>query len=152
MRRLTVALGLLVLLGTASLAPAALAGKAGEGWGRDATFIGRYHMKVLAPGPAGVRGGRLTMFIQEEFPGSEAPAGILTLRTKTNNAVVYLTDLRHRGRTRTATVKGGAFVGPTIGRFEATMKRPGILAGTVTARGFGHVKAVFTRFSRRPTP
>ena len=82
-------------------------------------------MKVLTGGGSGVRGGELTMFIQEEFPGSEEPAGILQLKTKTNNDVVYLKELKHRGRARTAVVKGGSFLGPTIGRFTGKMRAPG---------------------------
>src|SRR5206468_35795 len=127
----TVGLSVLVLsLVVASLALAG--GKAKEGWGGDASFIGRYHVKVVDGGHSGVRGGELTMFIQEEFPGSEEPAGILKLRTKTNNDVVYLKELKHRGRVRTAIVKGGSFLGPTIGNLVVRMKRPGVLSGRVS--------------------
>jgi hypothetical protein len=128
------------------------AGKAKEGWGSNGSFIGRYHVKVLSGGSARVRGGELTMFIQEEFPGSEEPAGILKLRTKTNNDVVYLKELKHRGRARTAIVKGGSFLGPTIGNFKGSMVKAGKLRATVTTRGLGKVKAVFTRYSKKPTP
>ena len=40
---------------------------------------------VARSGDEGVHSGELTMFIQEEFPGSEEPAGILKLQTKNNN-------------------------------------------------------------------
>jgi hypothetical protein len=151
MRRIAITFSVLVLLLslTASLA---FAGKGKEGWGSNGSFIGRYHVKVLSGGSGGVRGGELTMFIQEEFPGSEEPAGILKLRTKTNNDVVYLKELKHRGSTRTAIVKGGSFLGPTIGNFKATMKKAGVLSGTVSTHGLGTVKAVFTRYSKKPTP
>jgi hypothetical protein len=96
MRRLTVVLGLTALCSALLLAPVALAGKAKEGWGPTSSWIGRYRVKVLKGG--GVRSGELTMFIQEEFPGSEEPAGILNLRTKTNNDVVYLKELHWSGR------------------------------------------------------
>src|SRR5580698_10561147 len=99
------AIVLLVVLAMASLALAA--GKPKEGWGGNSSFIGRYHVKVTQAGSAGVRSGELTMFIQEEFPGSEEPAGILKLQTKTNNDVVYLKELKWRGKARTAIVKGG---------------------------------------------
>jgi hypothetical protein len=140
---------LLILAATASLA---FAGGGKEGWGRNSSFIGRYHVKVLSGGTARVRGGELTMFIQEEFPGSEEPAGILKLRTKTNNDVVYLKELKHRGRARTAIVKGGSFLGPTIGNFKGTMVKTGKIKATVATRGLGKVKAVFTRYSKKPTP
>ena len=65
------------------------------------------------------------MFIQEEFPGSEEPAGILKLRTKNNNDVVYLKELNGSGQARTAIVKGGSFLGPTIGKFVGKMQEPG---------------------------
>lgn len=153
MKRSTYCLGLLVLLLSLAVTTTALAGsKAKEGWGSNGSFIGRYHVKVLSGGSAGVRGGELTMFIQEEFPGSEEPAGILKLRTKTNNDVVYLKELKRRGQARTAIVKGGSFLGPTIGNFKGTMVKAGKIKATVTTRGLGAVKAVFTRYSKKPTP
>ena len=144
------AIVLLAALATASSAPAA--GKPKEGWGSNSSFIGRYHVKVTQAGDAGVRGGELTMFIQEEFPGSEEPAGILKLRTKHNNDVVYLKELKRQGTMRTAIVNGGSFLGPTIGNFKATMKKPGVLVGRVATKGLGTVRAVFHRYSTKPTP
>jgi hypothetical protein len=144
-----IALVLLLSLLTASLA---FAGGGKEGWGGNAGFIGRYQVKVLAGGGAGVRGGELTMFIQEEFPGSEEPAGILKLRTKTNNDVVYLKELKHQGRARTAIVKGGSFLGPTIGRFIGKMRRPGRIVANVSTRSLGTVELSFTRYSKKPAP
>jgi hypothetical protein len=136
-----------------SLAFASLAQAGGgkEGWGGNGSFIGRYHVKVLSGGSAGVRGGELTMFIQEEFPGSEEPAGILKLRTKRNNDVVYLKELKHKGIARTAVVKGGSFLGPSIGRFIGKMRRPGRIVANVSTRSLGTVELSFTRFSRKPT-
>ena len=154
MRRSSYCFGLFALiLALATAAPGAIAGgKAREGWGRHGSFIGRYHAKVLKGGGSGVRGGELTMFIQEEFPGSEEPAGILKLRTRTNNDVVYLKELKHRGRARTAIVKGGSFLGPTIGRLVGTLRRPGRIVANVSTRGLGTVRLLFHRYSRRPTP
>ena len=152
MRRSITTLGAIVLLGSLAAATVAFAGsKPKEGWGPDSSFIGRYHVKVTQPGDAGVRGGELTMFIQEEFPGSEEPAGILKLRTKTNNDVVYLKELKRQGAMRTAIVKGGSFLGPTIGNFKATLMQPGVLVGRVATKGLGTVRAVFHRYSKKPT-
>jgi hypothetical protein len=151
MRRPTVLL-LLALLVSMSCASLAFAGGAKEGWGRNGSFIGRYHVKVLSGGDSGVRGGELTMFIQEEFPGSEEPAGILKLRTKTNNDVVYLKELKHQGLARTAIVKGGSFLGPTIGKFIGKMRKPGRIVANVSTRSLGTVELFFTRYSRKPTP
>jgi hypothetical protein len=152
MRRGIATLGAIVLLAALATASLALAGgKPKEGWGADSSFIGRYHVKVIQAGDAGVRGGELTMFIQEEFPGSEEPAGILKLQTKTNNDVVYLKELKRQGTTRTAIVKGGSFLGPTIGNFKATVKKPGVLVGRVATKGLGTVRAVFHRYSTKPT-
>ena len=151
-RRPTILISLLILLISLAFASFALAGGAKEGWGGTGSFIGRYHVKVLSGGSAGVRTGELSMFVQEEFPGSEEPAGILKLRTKTNNDVVYLKELKHQGATRTAIVKGGSFLGPTIGNFKATVKKPGVLVGRVATKGLGTVRAVFTRYSTKPTP
>jgi hypothetical protein len=152
MRRLTAVLGLLALSSALFFAPAALAGKAKEGWGPKASWIGRYHVKVLKAGGSGVRGGELTMFIQEEFPGSEEPAGILNLRTRGNNDVVYLKELKWRGRARTSVVKGGAFVGPTIGKFIGKLRAPGKLVANVSTKSLGTMELSFTRFSKKPTP
>jgi hypothetical protein len=152
MKRSVLLLGLLASISSLALAPAALAGGGKEGWGRNSTFIGRYHVKVLSGGRSGVRGGELTMFIQEEFPGSEAPAGILKLRTRHNNDVVYLKELKHRGRARTAIVKGGSFLGPTIGRLVGKLRAPGKLVAGVSTRSLGSMKLAFTRYSRKPTP
>ncbi|HVV89475.1 MAG TPA: hypothetical protein VHB53_03175 [Solirubrobacterales bacterium] len=152
MKRTAFTLILLVLLLSLLGVPVAFGGGGREGWGGDRSFVGRYHVKVLSGGGAGVRGGELTMFIQEEFPGSEEPAGILKLRTKKNNDVVYLKELKHRGRARTAIVKGGSFLGPTIGNFKGTMRKAGRIRATVSTRGLGKVKAVFVRYSKKPTP
>jgi hypothetical protein len=146
-------LAFVVLVVTFSFASLALAGgKAKEGWGAPSSFLGRYQARIVTPGSGGVRGGELTMFIQEEYPGSEEPAGILKLTTKTNNDVVYLKELKWRGKARTALVKGGAFLGPTIGRFDGTMIRAGKIEATVSTRGLGKFKAVFSRYSKKPAP
>lgn len=153
MRRPTVLLVLLALLISVSGTSLALAGgKSKEGWGPRSGYIGRYHVKVLKGGSSGVRGGELTMFIQEEFPGSEDPAGILKLRTKTNNDVVYLKELKSRGGARTAIVKGGSFLGPTIGRFVGKLRAPGKFVAGVSTRSLGPMKLAFVRYSRKPTP
>ncbi|HVW47383.1 MAG TPA: hypothetical protein VHA76_10045 [Solirubrobacterales bacterium] len=145
-------MGLLALSSAVFLAPVAVAGKAKEGWGPTASWIGRYQVKVLGAGGSGVRGGELTMFIQEEFPGSEEPAGILNLRTKKNNDVVYLKELKWRGRARTALVKGGSFLGPTIGRFVGKYRAPGKLVANVSTKSLGTMELSFSRYSKKPTP
>jgi hypothetical protein len=146
-----VLLSLVVWLAFASLAMAG-GGKAKEGWGPQGGYVGRYHVKVMKGGGSGVRGGELTLFIQEEFPGSEEPAGILKLQTKTNNDVVYLKELKHRGAAKTAVVKGGSFLGPTIGRFLGNLRAPGKLVAGVSTRSLGSMKLAFTRYSKKPTP
>jgi hypothetical protein len=135
-----------------ALASVAVAGKPKEGWGPQASWVGRYHVKVLNGGKAGVRGGELTMFIQEEFPGSETPAGILNLRTKHNNDVVYLKELKWSGHARMAEVKGGSFLGPTIGKFVGNYKAPGKIVAGVSTKSLGALKLSFSRFSKKPTP
>src|ERR1700754_1562867 len=147
MRRPTVLLALLTSAFCASLAFGA--GKAQEGWGPQSSFIGRYHVKVLKGGASGVRGGELTMFIQEEFPGSEEPAGILNLRTKSHNDVVYLKELHWSGRARSATVKGGSFLRPTIGKFIGKFGSPGKIVAGVSTKSLGAMKLSFSRFSKK---
>jgi hypothetical protein len=146
-------LALGVLIASLCLASLALAGgKAKEGWGPTGSFLGRYHAKVLSGGSGGVRSAELTMFIQEEYPGSEEPAGILKFKTKTNNDVVYLKELKWRGKARTAVVKGGAFLGPTIGKFIGKMRAPGKLVANVSTHGLGTVELAFTRYSKKSAP
>jgi hypothetical protein len=152
MRRFTVVLGLLALSSALFFAPTALAGKAKEGWGPQSSWIGRYHVKVLSAGGSGVRGGELTMFMQEEYPGSEEPAGILNLRTRSNNDVVYLKELKWRGKARTSLVKGGSFLGPTIGKFTGKLRAPGKLVANVSTKSLGTMELSFSRFSKKPTP
>jgi hypothetical protein len=153
MKRNLVIAALLVLLASLLISAVAFAGGKGkEGWGGNGSYIGRYQVKVTAAGTSGVTGGELTMFIQEEFPGSEEPAGILKLRTKTNNDVVYLKELKHSGSLRTAIVKGGSFLGPTIGNFKVTMQKAGLLTGRFSTHDLGTVRARFVRFSTKPTP
>lgn len=131
-------------------AGATAAGKAG--WGPHKNYIGRYHVKVVDGGKEGVRGGQLNLFMQEEFPGSRQPAGILELVTKAGRTdLVYLTDLRHRGARRAAEIHGGLFIGPKIGTFAGTQRKPGVIRATFTTGGLGKVKAVFVRFSTKPT-
>jgi hypothetical protein len=153
MRRSIVTLALSVLLASLfSASFAGAAGKAKEGWGPTRSFIGRYQAKILSGGSGGVRSAELTMFVQEEYPGSEEPAGILKFKTKTNNDVVYLKELKWRGKARTAVVKGGAFLGPTIGSFDGRLIKAGKIEATVSTRGLGKIKAVFSRYSKKPTP
>ena len=153
MKRLSVTCSAIVLASSLVLASVAIAGGgAKEGWGPQSSYIGRYHVKVVTGGGSGVRGGELTMFIQEEFPGSEEPAGILQLKTKKNNDVVYLKELKYRGRARTALVKGGSFLGPTIGRFTGKLRAPGKVVANVSTRSLGTMELLFTRFSTEPTP
>jgi hypothetical protein len=140
-------LALCAVLATGAFA----AGK--EGWGPQKNWVGRYHVQIKQGGKEGVKGGQLTLFIQEEFPGSEAPAGILKLVTKAgNNDLVYLTDLTMAGPKRMAEVHGGLFIGPKIGSFAGRQGKPGRIAATFSTRGLGTVKAVFVRFSNKPTP
>ena len=145
-RSATLALALCGLF--AAGAPAA--GK--EGWGPQKSYVGRYHVKVLQGGKEGVRGGQLNLFMQEEFPGSLQPAGILKLITKAGNSdLVYLTNLHSKGTGRGAEIHGGAFIGPKIGVFAGTQHQPGKIGATLTTGGLGTVKAVFVRFSTKPT-
>jgi hypothetical protein len=144
---------LVLLLAALFLAPTAIAGGNG-GWGRFPSFMGRYHVRVISGGKMDVVSGELTMFPQEEFPGSIQPAGILKLKTKTGrNDLVYLTELNHRGATgRYGTIKGGAFVGPKIGTFHGKLLAPGRIKATFSTAGLGTIKALFVRYSKSPTP
>lgn len=132
------------------VANATAAGK--EGWGGQKSFVGRYHVKIKQGGKESVRGGQLNLFMQEEFPGSLQPAGILKFVTAAGNSdLVYLTELTHSGTARNAEIHGGAFVGPKIGSFAGQQRKPGRIAATVKTGGLGTIKAVFVRFSSKPT-
>jgi hypothetical protein len=145
-RSACLAIALCGLLATSATA----AGK--EGWGPPKSYVGRYHVKVLQGGSESVRGGQLNLFMQEEFPGSLQPAGILKLITESGNSdLVYLTNLHHRGAGRGAEIHGGAYIGPKIGTFAGTQRGPGRISATFSTGGLGTVKALFVRFSAKPT-
>ena len=87
------------------------------------------------------------------FIVSDAAGLIAALQTANgNNALVYLTDLHSRGAGRGAEIHGGAFIGPKIGGFAGTQRAPGRIRATFSTGGLGTVKAVFVRFSTKPTP
>ncbi|MGD9735637.1 MAG: hypothetical protein AB7V58_08530 [Solirubrobacterales bacterium] len=150
-RNLALSAALVLVLCGLLTTTAAAAGR--DGWGAPRSYLGRYHVKVLKGGREGVRRGQLNLFMQEEFPGSRQPAGILKLITGAgNNALVYLTDLHHRGAGRGAEIHGGAFIGPKIGFFAGVQRRPGRIMARFRTRGLGTVRAVFVRFSTKPIP
>jgi hypothetical protein len=163
------------------LAPISSAAEsAGSGWGTQASYLGRYHLRVLplagqsgstpASGQAAVfsaaaaacqqvlaavhpTGGELTMFMREVKKGAPlVPSGILNLQAPGGNELVYLTYLTSSGSTRHAKINGGAFVGPVVGSFSATSTGPGTLAGTAQVEGIGTVEADYVRFSASPQP
>lgn len=124
-----------------------------EGWGPQKNYIGRYHVKILKGGKESVKDGQLNLFMQEEFPGSLQPAGILKLITSAGRTdLVYLTDLHSKGTGRGAEIHGGAFIGPKIGSFAGTQRKPGRIGATFNTGDLGTVMAVFVRFSNKPTP
>jgi hypothetical protein len=147
-----IALSAALVLALCGLLTASASAAGMNGWGAAKNYIGRYHVKILQGGEEGVRGGQLNLFMQEEFPGSRQPAGILKLVTRAGNSdLVYLTNLHHRGAGRGAEIHGGAFIGPRIGSFAGTQRKPGKITATLGTGGLGTVKAVFVRFSKRPT-
>ena len=147
------------------------------GWGSPASFAGRYGLTVGTPvaqaSPAQVgifsvaigaanrlvaaaqapTGGQLTLFMRTvKKTEPPQPSGILSVVTSAGSYVLYLTDLRSNGDMRTATVHGGAFVGPAIGSVTGTSVGQGTLTTNVTARGIGTFSVRLVRFSHSPTP
>lgn len=167
--------GALSALALAAGAPASLAAK---GWGPEASYLGRYDMRVTGGGSAASaarsavfsavvqaclrltssaenlpKGGELTMFRREVAKSKPlVPSGILLLRTADDNELVYLTYLSSNDGRLSAKVNGGAFVGPVIGSFSGRLTGSGAISGSFTIEGLGTIEADFTRFSTSPQP
>jgi hypothetical protein len=146
------------------------------GWGSPARFIGRYRLIVgtpiaQLPAPAGIfsraaaaadrllasaqtpTGGELTLFMRTvKKTEPPMPSGILSVDTQAGSYVLYLTNLRSDGPMRSATVHGGAFLGPTIGSLTGMSGGRRTLTATVTARAIGTFSVRFVRFSSTPAP
>jgi hypothetical protein len=163
--------------GAAAPKPSASA-KPQSGWGAPASALGRYRLVVSTPvaagpppAPAGIfsvavaaanrlaagaqtpTGGELTLFMRTVKKSEPpVPSGILSLNTSAGNYVLYLTNLQSDGLTRTATVHGGSFLGPTTGTLKGTSGGTGTLTADVTARSIGMFSVRLVRFSGSPTP
>jgi len=135
--------------------PPALARALAAGWGAQSTYIGRYHLRVVATsGPRASRptGGELTLFLRVVKTGQPPlPSGILALQAPSGEELVYLTDLISTAGALQATINGGAFVGPVIGSF-AGIKTSGSIVGVASVPGLGSFEADYTRFSGSPQP
>jgi hypothetical protein len=177
------ALAATVSASLALLAPVSLGAEStGSGWGAQASYLGRYHLRVVPLAGQGGSGsshadaqaavfsaaaaacqqvlaavgptsGELTLFMREVKKGAPlVPSGILNLQAPGGNELVYLTYLTSSGGTRHAKINGGAFVGPVVGSFSATSTGPGMLSGTAQVEGIGTVEADYVRFSASPQP
>jgi hypothetical protein len=132
------------------------------GWGSQAGFVGRYRATTTGTGIFGpvirwwqaAKAGdpQLTAFMRTVRKGQPLePSGILSLHTAAETDVYYLTNLKYAGDTRTATVTGGSFDGPVLGRFSATSSAGG-LKGALVVRGVGKRLLRLTRFTTNPHP
>jgi hypothetical protein len=146
------------------------------GWGPPASFLGRYRLIVSTPvaqppASAGIfsvavaaanrlvagaqtpSGGQLTLFMRTvKKTQPPEPSGILSLATPAGSYVLYLTDLESSGVSRSATVHGGAFLGPKVGALKGTSGGSATLTADVAARGIGTFSVRFVRFSSSPKP
>jgi hypothetical protein len=146
------------------------------GWGAPSSFLGRYGLTVgtpvaQSPADAGIfsvavgtanrlvataqtpTGGQLTLFMRTvKKTEPPEPSGILSVVTPSGSYILYLTDLRSNGLVRTATVHGGAFAGPVIGKLSGTSAGQGTLTAAVTAGGTGTFSVRLVRFSHSPEP
>lgn len=146
------------------------------GWGAPASFLGRYGLTVgtpvaESPADAGIfsvavgaanrlvasaqtpTAGQLTLFMRTiKKTEPPEPSGILSVVTPAGSYILYLTDLRSNGLMRSATVHGGAFAGPAIGKLTGTSAGQGTLTADVTAGGTGTFSVRLVRFSHSPEP
>jgi hypothetical protein len=146
------------------------------GWGSPGSFLGRYRLTAASPvsqsAPedgifsvalgsaeqllAAARtptGGELTLFMRTvKKTQPPVPSGILSVVSPTGTSVVYLTHLKSAGPTRTATINGGSFLGPSIGTLKATVSAASVLTASVSAQAIRAVNIRLVRFSRSPEP
>jgi len=142
------------------------------GWGKQASFLGRYQQVEDPAAPSAGAGpfaplvrvaralsgevaqplsASLTMFSYQAQPRDDpAPAGILKVHDPDSTDLVYLTDLRSEGQERTAKVRGGNFNGPELGTFEGTATGDR-LTGTLALKT-GETALELERFSSDPHP
>jgi hypothetical protein len=119
-----------------------------QGWGTPSGYTGRYAIRVPR---STTSEGSLTLFLRAQRPGDPlVPSGMLSLHTARGNTVGYLTDLKRRGATVRATVRGGTFEGPVIGTLTASAPAGGRFTGTIVARGAGTVEGDFVRVAKAP--
>ena len=145
----------------AAAAALAAAPKAPPGWepgwlAPPASYLGRYNLTASdSTSGAANKGveGQLTLFIQVAFPGKPGvPSGIISLHSKKETEVFYLTDLDHDGMQRLSLVHGGAFVAPPTGSFTVSTLGHGVLAGALKQKGLAPQVLTFKRFSTNPAP
>lgn len=131
----------------------AAATKAIPGWpGATSQYLGRYHL-TKSSDPALATGGELTVFLRVVRPNPKPVlSGILSLDTKTQSNVVYLTKFMHAGTKLWTTVNLGIYTGPVLGQFAVISDHQGHLAGDIVRKGASPVALQFVRFSSNPHP
>jgi len=122
---------------------------------RPPAYIGRY--TLLSSTSRGARNahvsGALTLFMQRAYASKPPiPSGIISLRSRRYDVVLYLTDLDHDGATRVSLVHGGAFVAPATGTFTLSKLAGGKILGTLRQKGLGTQTLSFKRVSTSPQP
>jgi hypothetical protein len=135
---------------SATSTPAAAARASGKpGWGRQASYVGRYR---LLEGDA-ADDGQLTLFLRTVFPGQPAvPSGIMALHGSAQGTdLFYLTDLVHDGGRHSAALHAGSFDGPVVGSLSDVTTAGGRLGAAVQLSG-RTLQVRFRRFSADPHP
>ena len=123
------------------------------GWpGAKAQYLGRYNL-IKSSDPTLATSGELVIFTRIVPPVRIlALSGILTLVTKGDTNVVYLTHFVHAGAKLWTQVNLGIYTGPVLGRFTVTAIKGNDLSGTLTPAGQAPVKLSFVRFTKSPHP
>ena len=127
--------------------------KAIPGWpGGNAKYIGRYHL-VKSSDSSLATGGELTLFTMVVRPAPKPVLrGILTLTTKSQTNVVYLTKFVHAGSALWTTVNLGIYTGPVLGQFKVISIKGEQLVAALVQPGAAPVTLQFIRFSTNPHP
>ncbi len=127
----------------ATVAPTA---KVISGWpGGLKSYQGRYKL-VNSTDATFAKSGELTIFgrIVHGLKGLQL-SGILSLYTKSDTAVLYVTHFEKVGSTLSASVNSGIYTGPVIGKFHlVTRKGATMEAEFVPTQG----RPIFLRFHR----
>ena len=115
-------------------------------------YLGRYHL-TASSAPMLATSGELTIFLRV-VPKVPQPAlsGILSLKTKTQTNVLYLTAFKHTSSKLWTSINLGIFTGPVLGSFVVTSIKGDQMTAQFVQATQAPITFSFVRFSHNPHP